>query len=92
MNRWTGTGHLTRDPELRATGGGTDICLMRIAVSGPPGTAPTAIRREGVRGPGARLRRVPVGRPREDGARARWVPRPPKGVDRGRVQRLFDEL
>jgi single-strand DNA-binding protein len=32
MNRWTGTGHLTRDPELRATGGGTDICLMRIAV------------------------------------------------------------
>ena len=32
MNRWTGTGHLTRDPELRATAGGTDICLMRIAV------------------------------------------------------------
>jgi len=28
----TGTGHLTRDPELRSTGGGTDICLMRIAV------------------------------------------------------------
>jgi single-strand DNA-binding protein len=32
MNRWTGTGHLTRDPELVTTSGGTDICLMRIAV------------------------------------------------------------
>jgi single-strand DNA-binding protein len=32
MNRWTGTGHLARDPELVTTGGGTDICLMRIAV------------------------------------------------------------
>jgi single-strand DNA-binding protein len=28
----TGTGHLTRDPELVTTSGGTDICLMRIAV------------------------------------------------------------
>jgi single-strand DNA-binding protein len=28
----TGTGHLTRDPELRSTSGCTDICLMRIAV------------------------------------------------------------
>ena len=32
MNRWTGTGHLTRDPELVTTSGGTQICLMRIAV------------------------------------------------------------
>src|SRR5919108_2317226 len=32
MNCWTGTGHLTRDPELVTTGGGTEICLMRIAV------------------------------------------------------------
>jgi single-strand DNA-binding protein len=32
MNRWTGTAHLTRDPELIRTGGGTDICLMRVAV------------------------------------------------------------
>jgi single-strand DNA-binding protein len=32
MNRWTGTAHLTRDPELVTTSGGTDICLMRIAV------------------------------------------------------------
>lgn len=32
MNRWTGIGHLTRDPELVTTGGGTQICLMRIAV------------------------------------------------------------
>jgi len=32
FQRRTGTGHLTRDPELRSTGGGTDICLMRIAV------------------------------------------------------------
>lgn len=32
MNRWTGTAHLTRDPELVTTGGGTEICVMRIAV------------------------------------------------------------
>jgi single-strand DNA-binding protein len=32
MNRWTGTAHLTRDPELVSTSGGTEICLMRIAV------------------------------------------------------------
>jgi len=32
MNRWTGIGHLTRDPELVTTSGGTEICLMRIAV------------------------------------------------------------
>jgi len=32
MNRWTGTAHLTRDPELVTTSGGTDICLMRVAV------------------------------------------------------------
>ena len=32
MNRWTGTGHLTRDPQLYSTSGGTDVCLMRIAV------------------------------------------------------------
>jgi single-strand DNA-binding protein len=42
MNRWTGTAHLTRDPELVTTSGGTDICLMRIAVrraagAGEPG-------------------------------------------------------
>lgn len=34
MNRWTGTAHLTRDPELTTTPGGTDICVMRIAVEG----------------------------------------------------------
>src|SRR5215218_7013884 len=28
----TGTAHLTRDPELVTTSGGTEICLMRIAV------------------------------------------------------------
>ena len=32
MNRWTGTAHLTRDPELVTTSGGTEICLTRIAV------------------------------------------------------------
>jgi single-strand DNA-binding protein len=32
MNRWTGTAHLTRDPELVTTSGGTEICLLRIAV------------------------------------------------------------
>ena len=28
------TGNLTRDPELRHTGGGTPVCLMRVAVNG----------------------------------------------------------
>jgi single-strand DNA-binding protein len=32
MNRWTGTAHLTRDPELVTTSGVTEICLMRVAV------------------------------------------------------------
>jgi single-strand DNA-binding protein len=32
MNRWNGTAHLTRDPELVTTPGGTEICTMRIAV------------------------------------------------------------
>jgi single-strand DNA-binding protein len=34
MNRWTGTGHLTRDPELETTLGGSAICLLRIGVAG----------------------------------------------------------
>jgi len=33
INRVTITGNLTRDPELRSTGGGTSICKMRIAVN-----------------------------------------------------------
>jgi single-strand DNA-binding protein len=32
MNRWTGTAHLTRYPELVTTSGGTEICEMRMAV------------------------------------------------------------
>jgi single-strand DNA-binding protein len=28
------TGNLTKDPELRQTGGGTSICAMRVAVNG----------------------------------------------------------
>lgn len=28
------TGNLTRDPELRATTGGTEVCSMRLAVNG----------------------------------------------------------
>jgi len=32
MNRWTGTGHLTRNPHLVTTSGGADICRIRIAV------------------------------------------------------------
>jgi single-strand DNA-binding protein len=32
MNRWTGTGHLTKDPKLLETDGGTAICTLRIAV------------------------------------------------------------
>jgi single-strand DNA-binding protein len=32
MNRWTGIGHLTRDPKFLETDGGTAICSLRIAV------------------------------------------------------------
>jgi single-strand DNA-binding protein len=32
MNRWTGTGHLTRDPKFLETENGTAICTLRIAV------------------------------------------------------------
>ena len=32
MNRWTGTGHLTRDPKLLESDGGTAICTLRVAV------------------------------------------------------------
>jgi single-strand DNA-binding protein len=34
MNRWTGTAHLTQDPKLETTPGGTEICLLRIGVAG----------------------------------------------------------
>ena len=32
MNRWTGTGHLTRDPKFLETENGTAICTLRVAV------------------------------------------------------------
>ena len=32
MNRWTGTGHLTKDPKLLETDTGTAICTLRVAV------------------------------------------------------------
>ena len=39
MNRWTGTGHLTKDPKFLETDNGTAICTLRIAVrrAGKPG-------------------------------------------------------
>ena len=33
MNRFTGTGHLTKDPKFLETDGGTAICTLRIAVT-----------------------------------------------------------
>jgi len=32
MNRWTGTGHLTKDPRFLETENGTAICTLRLAV------------------------------------------------------------
>ncbi len=32
MNRWTGTGQLTKDPKFLETDSGTAICTLRIAV------------------------------------------------------------
>src|SRR4051812_10704003 len=32
MNRWTGTGHLTKDPKFLETENGTAICTLRIAI------------------------------------------------------------
>jgi single-strand DNA-binding protein len=34
LNRWVGTGNLTRDPELKQTDSGTKIANLRIAVNG----------------------------------------------------------
>ena len=34
LNRWVGTGNLTRDPEMRSTGSGMSVCSLRIAVNG----------------------------------------------------------
>jgi single-strand DNA-binding protein len=34
INRVILTGNLTRDPELRSTGGGTSVCSLRIACNG----------------------------------------------------------
>lgn len=33
INRVVLTGNLTRDPELRSTGGGTPVCSLRVAVN-----------------------------------------------------------
>ena len=33
MNRWTGTGHLTKDPKFLETESGTAICTLRMAVN-----------------------------------------------------------
>ena len=32
MNRWSGTGHLTKDPKFLETDTGTAICTLRMAV------------------------------------------------------------
>jgi single-strand DNA-binding protein len=32
MNRWNGTGHLTKDPKSHETEGGTAVCTLRLAV------------------------------------------------------------
>ena len=32
MNRWTGTGHLTKDPRFLETESGRAICTLRIAI------------------------------------------------------------
>jgi single-strand DNA-binding protein len=32
MNRWTATGHLTKDPKFLETENGTAICMLRLAV------------------------------------------------------------
>lgn len=34
MSVWTITGNLTRDPELRQTASGTEVCNMGVAVNG----------------------------------------------------------
>jgi single-strand DNA-binding protein len=34
VNRWVGTGNLTRDPELRSLPSGMSVCSLRIGVNG----------------------------------------------------------
>jgi single-strand DNA-binding protein len=35
MNRWTGIGNLTKDPELKTTAGGQSVCNFTVAVRRP---------------------------------------------------------
>ena len=88
MNRWTGTGHLTKDPKFLETENGTAICTLRIAV-----------KRAGKQGhdgyfdvkcfdaQARRLRAVPQGRARDRRRRPPAVRRVP---DPGRQLRLPD--
>ena len=86
MNRWTGTGHLTKDPKFLETENGTAICTLRIAV-----------KRAGKQGhdgyfdvkcfdaPGLGVRAVPQGRTRDRHRRPPALRRVP---DPGRQLRL----
>lgn len=63
MNRWTGTGHLTKDPKLLETDNGTAICILRVAVERGQAGPGRLLRRQVLRRPGVRLRRVSEGGP-----------------------------
>ena len=89
MNRWTGTGHLTKDPKFLETESGTAICTLRIAV-----------KRAGKQGqdgyfdvkcfdaPGVGVRAVPQGRARGRRRRPAAVRRVPDPGRRLRLARL----
>ena len=86
MNRWTGTGHLTKDPKFLETDNGTAICTLRIAVKragkqGQDGYFDVKC----FDGAGQRVRAVPQGRPRD---RRRRPPALRRVSDPGRRLRL----
>ncbi len=97
MNRWTGTGHLTKDPKFLETDSGTAICTLRIAVKragkqGQDGYFDVKC----FDGAGVGVRAVPQGGTRGRRRRAaavRRVPDPGRrvrlpGLHRGRARRV----
>ena len=71
------TGNLTRDPELRSTGGGTSVCELRVAVNsrrkdgsdGRMGRQAQLLRRDRLRRAGRELRQLPLQGPPGGGRR-----------------------
>ena len=89
MNRWTGTGHLTKDPKFLETENGTAICTLRDRGQARRQAGPRRLlRRQVLRRPGVGVRAVPQGRARGRRRRPAAVRRVPDPGRRLRLARL----